>query len=211
VPNHSQEKTALLAQLARQGISSSSVLTVIAAVPRSRFVPRQYRSQAWANRPLPIGRHQTISQPYIVAFMTQELHLAAGDKVLEIGTGSGYQTAILARLAREVYTVERIKPLQQQAKQILQKLNFTNIHFRVGDGSLGWPCHAPYQAILVTAAAKQLPPALVDQLDTNGRLIIPQDGLAQRLMRYTKAPNGLNQENLGPVAFVPLITDPTRV
>ncbi len=188
-------------------ITDPDVLAAIERVPRHRFVPEHLQPYAYDDRPLPIGSGQTISQPYVVALMTQALQLTPESKVLEIGTGSGYQTAILAELAGEVYTVEVREELQARAKRILQELGYQNIHFRVGDGWEGWPEEAPFDAIIVTAAAPEWPQALIAQLAEGGRMVIPvgKEDWSQTLWLVTKIDGNLIKESLGPVRFVPLI------
>jgi protein-L-isoaspartate(D-aspartate) O-methyltransferase len=174
-------------------------------VPRHRFVPAEHRHLAYVDGPLPIGSGQTISQPYIVALMTQLLLLTGEEKVLEVGTGSGYQAAILAELAREVHTMERHSELAERAQSILQELGYQNISVHMGDGSLGLAEFAPYQAIIVTAAAPKPPPALLEQLDEGGRLVIPVGGQwGQMLERWTRRGGRYEHEEFVPVAFVPL-------
>lgn len=183
------------------------VLEALATVPRHRFVPPGYRDRAYENRPLPIGYGQTISQPYIVAVMTDLLHPKPNDRVLEVGTGSGYQAAILSQLVAEVYTMEIIKPLGQQARARLQRLHYDNVQVRLGDGYYGWPDHAPFDAIVVTAAASHVPPPLVRQLKPGGRMVIPVGSpfTVQELVLITKHSDGsLVTRQILPVAFVPL-------
>ena len=160
-------------QIAGRGIQDQRLLEVMRAVPRHCFVPAEYRHLAYADGPLPIGSGQTISQPYIVALMTQALQLSAEDRTLEIGTGSGYQAAILAHLAREVYTIDRHKGLARRAVETLEALGISNVTVQIGDGSLGLPQYAPYQAIIVTAAAPRVPQTLLEQLDDGWRMVIP--------------------------------------
>lgn len=192
-------------QLRRRGINEPRLLQAMLKVPRHRFVPPEHRHLAYVDGPLPIGAGQTISQPYIVALMTQLLLLEGNEKVLEVGTGSGYQAAILAELTREVHTIERHAELAEGAKRILKELGYQNIHVHVGDGSLGLAEFAPYQAILVTAAAPKAPPALLEQLDEGGRLVIPVGGQwGQMLERWTRCGQRYEQEEFVPVAFVPL-------
>lgn len=189
---------------------SARVLEALAAVPRHRFVPPDLLEWAYADRPLPIGRGQTISQPFIVALMTELLDLRPDAVVLEIGTGSGYQTAVLARLARQVYSVERIPALATAAARRLEELGFINVEIRADDGAQGWEEHAPFDGIMVTAAADETPPALVRQLKPGGRLVIPV-GLPQRtqdLRLLHKDENGVvHDRSVLPVVFVPLIRD----
>lgn len=168
-----QQQARLRRQLEARGITDQRVLDVIAATRRDLFVPAEVRHLAYDDNALPIGQGQTISQPFIVALMTQELELTGSERVLEIGTGSGYQTAILAQLARDVVTVERIAELSRPAQSVLADLGYTNIEFRIGDGTLGCPERAPYDGILVTAAAPDVPPPLYDQLVPGGRIVIP--------------------------------------
>ena len=183
------------------------VMQVIGEVPRHEFVRRQNRDEAYENRPLSIGHGQTISQPYIVALMTDLLELQPGDRVFELGTGSGYQAAILAKLAREVYTVEIVAPLGRQAGDVLARLGYGNVHVKVADGYYGWPEHAPFDAIVVTAAASHVPPPLVQQLKPGGRMVIPvgTSFLTQHLMVVEKAKDGsVSTRQILPVRFVPL-------
>lgn len=198
----------LLSELRQQGISHPDVLHAIKTVPREEFVPYSLKNRAYDNSALPIDCQQTISQPYIVALMTQAL-MGAPDrnKVLEIGTGSGYQAAVLATLFDAVYTIERIERLSHQAKEKLDNLGFENIHYKVGDGSLGWEEHAPYDGILVTAATPIPPRNLIDQLVRGGLLVIPLGPLwgTQKLTLIKKTAYGFTEEILEYVRFVPLI------
>ena len=189
-------------QLLPRGIHDEKVIAAMLQVPRHQFVPERLQDEAYADGPLPIGEGQTISQPYIVALMTEAARLKPTDKVLEIGTGSGYQAAILAKIVKEVYTVERIASLSQHAQKTCEALGYTNIHFKIDDGTLGWPEHALYDAILVTAGAPELPQALLEQLAPHGSLIIPVgDTTSQQLLRITHT----TQELIELVRFVPLI------
>jgi len=184
------------------------VIEALAAVPRERFVPPEWADCAYDNRPLPIGHGQTISQPYIVAVMTDLLHLEATDRVLEVGTGCGYQAAILARLAGQVYSIETVPELARDAGERLKALGIANAEVKHGDGYLGWPEHAPFDAIIVTAAAPQLPQALVDQLAPGGRMVIPLGprGGDQELVLLRKEKDGsLDRRSVLPVAFVPMV------
>lgn len=189
---------------------SEATLAIIGKVPRHEFVPDGKKRQAYRNQPLPIGGGQTISQPYIVALMTELAQVQEGDVVLEIGTGSGYQAAVLAELAGEVFTIEIIDWLGQRAAGDLERLGYDNVSVRIGDGYAGWPEHAPFDAILVTAAPEQVPQPLIDQLAVGGRMVIPlgaQDSL-QVLRLLTKEADGvLHVENVIPVRFVPLTRD----
>jgi len=183
------------------------VMAVMGRVPREKFVPGEMRAAAYDNGPLPIGHGQTISQPYIVALMTDLLRLGPDDRVLEIGTGSGYQTAILSCLAKAVYTVELIPELGEIAAERLAGLDYSNIDYRIGNGYEGWPEHAPYDAIIVTAAAPEIPPALIDQLKPGGRLVIPVGWqyMPQELMLIEKdTHNAIHSREILGVAFVPL-------
>jgi protein-L-isoaspartate(D-aspartate) O-methyltransferase len=191
-----------------RGVRDERVLQAMLKVPRHRFVPLYQREMAYEDAPLSIGSGQTISQPYIVALMTEALMLEGNEKVLEIGTGSGYQTAILSLLCRWVYTVERLPELSQRAQEVLSSLGYHNISFKVGDGTLGWKEHAPYQAIMVTAGAPKVPSSLIEQLDVGGRLVIPVGSPShQELLRITKEDDkgNLRRESLGGCIFVRLI------
>lgn len=197
----------LIGQLIRQGIHDERVLAAMANVPREAFVDEAFAHQAWENMALPIGFGQTISQPYIVARMTEQLLIGKPNSVLEIGTGSGYQTAVLAQLVHHVYSVERIKTLQYQAKRRLQRLDLHNVSTRHGDGWAGWPTKAPFDAIIVTAAAQVVPDALVQQLKVGGRLIIPvgETRGEQKLLLIEKNATQVRSEVLEAVRFVPLV------
>lgn len=195
----------LIRRLQEQGISDHAVLDVMRRTPRHLFLDEAMAHRAYENIALPIGHQQTLSQPYIVALMT-ELLLAGGplERVLEIGTGSGYQTAILAQLVERVYSVERIKPLLDKARQRLRDLRLYNVHLRHADGTLGWPEKAPFDGILAAAAPERVPPELLEQLDTGGRLVIPIGHEHQELQVIVKDPEGPRVENVIPVRFVPL-------
>jgi protein-L-isoaspartate(D-aspartate) O-methyltransferase len=193
-------------QLISRGIDDPLVLRAMRKVPRELFVPKNMRDTAYSDNALPIAYGQTISQPYIVALMTQALELKGGEKVLEIGTGSGYQAAVLAEIAGEVYTVERIAPLTDKAKQILTQLGYTNVQFKVHDGTLGWNDQAPYEAIIVTAGAPSIPDPYVEQMVEGGRLVIPVgDRLSQDLIKITKTEGKPVKQDLGGVRFVSLV------
>jgi len=194
-------------QLKGRDITDSRVLAAFARVPRHRFVPERLASLAYGDHPLPIGSEQTISQPYIVALMTQWAELQPGDKVLEIGAGSGYQAAILAELTDQVFTIELLPELAEAAADRLKALGYHQVRVKTGDGYQGWPREAPFAAILVTAAARQVPPALEAQLREGGRLVIPvgPPGLPQTLIRYRKTGGKLTEEARLPVRFVPLV------
>lgn len=189
------------------------VLAAIGRVPRHRFVPEHFRDDAYANRPLPIGHGQSISQPYIVALMTDLLGVGPDAVVLEVGTGCGYQTAVLAELVRQVYSIEIVPPLGVAAKERLQALGYANVDVRVGDGYGGWPEHAPYDGIIVTAAAPEVPPPLVAQLRPGARLVIPLGSpFAQTLTVVTRhADGGTDETSILPVAFVPFTRSPPDV
>lgn len=191
------------------GITDEAVLDAITLTPRELFVPKAFRERAYENSPLPIGLHQTISQPTVVAMMTQALELNDRVKILEIGTGSGYQTAILARLCRRVYTIERHKALLSEAEERFATLGFNNVVTRHGDGSMGWREQAPFSRIIVTAAAIDVPHVLLEQLDVGGIMVVPV-GLEERtqhLLRVRKTEDDIETEDLGLVRFVPLISD----
>lgn len=195
-------------QLEKRDIVDKRVLRVMKQVPREEFVSLGNRKLAYTDQPLPIGENQTISQPYIVALMTQLLELKGGEKILEIGTGSGYQTAILSYLAKEVYSIERHSQLLVEAKMVFKKLGIKNIRIKKGDGAKGWQEKASFEAIIVTAAAKKIPEDLIKQLAEKGRLVIPVDKKhwGQELIRLTKKGKKLKKENFGGCAFVPLVT-----
>lgn len=195
----------LLAQLRAQGITDERLLQAIADVPRERFVDEAFEHKAWDNMALPIGSGQTISQPYMVARMTALLELNPHSSVLEIGTGSGYQTAILAHLVNHVCSVERIKGLQWQAKRRLKQLDLHNISTRHGDGWLGWPARGPFDAIIVTAAPPEIPTALIAQLGEGGRMVLPVGEDHQVLKRLRRHKGELTEEIIEPVRFVPLV------
>jgi protein-L-isoaspartate(D-aspartate) O-methyltransferase len=196
-------------QVRARGVRDRAVLAAMARVPRHQFVPASYQHLAYRDHPLPIGLDQTISQPYIVAYMTEAAAILPGEKVLEIGTGSGYQAAVLAELAREVYTIEILPELATGARSLLRRLGYTNVQVRTGDGYEGWEEHAPFDAILVTAAPDHVPPALVEQLAVNGRMVIPVGGDEQVMRVLTKTAEGVVEEDLLPVRFVPLVRPDT--
>ena len=194
-------------QLAGRGIKDRRVLAAMGRVPRERFVPAESREQAYGDHPIPIGLEQTISQPYIVAFMTEQLGLTPRSRVLEVGTGSGYQAAVLAEIAGDVYTMEIVPQLSLEAEARLRQLGYGRVHTRNADGFFGWPDAAPFDAIIVTAAAGFVPPPLVEQLRPGGRMVIPVGSVygAQNLVLVRKAPDGaITTRTLLPVRFVPL-------
>jgi len=191
-------------QIRARGITQPEVLAAMEQVPRHLFVPEAVRDEAYEDHPLPIDYGQTISQPYIVALMTELLDLKRTDKVLEIGTGSGYHSAVLSRVAAEVYSIEIIEPLGLQARHTLHSLGYDNVHVRIGDGYGGWPEEAPFDAIILTAAPPRLPQPLVEQLKVGGRLVVPVGDFLQDLSLFTKTKNGLERRKIAPVRFVPM-------
>jgi protein-L-isoaspartate(D-aspartate) O-methyltransferase len=193
-------------QIQLRGISDSRVLQAFLKVPRHEFVPQRLRLEAYRDCPLPIGEGQTISQPYMVASMTRAADVQPGDRVLEIGTGSGYQAAILAELGAEVYTVERLSSLSTTAQEVLRELDYTSIHFKIANGTLGWESEAPFAAIVVTAGAPNIPPPLVDQLRLRGKLVVPiEEGLSQVLYVVVKTEGGIEKNRGERCTFVPLV------
>jgi protein-L-isoaspartate(D-aspartate) O-methyltransferase len=203
----SQRRVMVDEQLRRRGISDERVLVAMNQVPRQEFVPPGMQASAYDDGALPIGQGQTISQPYVVAFMAEVAQIKPDEKVLEVGTGSGYAAAVLGLLAREVHSVERIAELAAEAKERLQRLGYANVFTHLSDGTEGLAAHAPYSAIMVPAAAQAPPQPLLDQLDDGGRLVIPigERGGGQRMKRFTRRGSALEAEDLGPFAFVPLI------
>jgi protein-L-isoaspartate(D-aspartate) O-methyltransferase len=193
------------AQLRARDIRDPRVLDAMREVPRHQFVPESERADAYGDFPLPIGYAQTISQPYIVGFMTQALQVGSEHKVLEIGTGSGYQAAILGRLAREVYTIEIVEPLAGRSRALLQQLGFKNVHVRTGNGYLGWPEQAPFDRIMVTAAPPEVPAALIAQLKIGGRMAIPVGTTSQQLRILRRTDEGMDTIDTLPVRFVPMV------
>jgi len=194
----------VMTQIISRGVHDERVLEAMRKVPRERFVREKDLDLAFYDGPLSIGGGQTISQPYIVAYMTEMLKLSKTDRVLEVGTGSGYQTAVLAEVAAEVYSIEIVEDLSDRARGILDELGYDNIHLRVGDGSEGWPEHAPYDAIIVTAAPARVPERLVEQLADGGRMIVPVGIYEQYLRLVTKRGHEVKKENLIGVRFVPM-------
>lgn len=192
-------------QLRPRGIQEERVLAAMGKVPREEFVPLEARFAAYTDQPLPIGYSQTISQPYVVAFMTEQLQLKRDDCVLEIGTGSGYQAAILAELVRDVYTIEIIEPLAKNAEATLKRLGYKNVHVKAGDGYKGWPENAPFDAVIVTCAPDHVPEPLVDQLKEDARMIIPVGGPGEQELYLLEKKNGqLEKRAVLPVRFVPM-------
>ncbi len=200
----------LLLELQRQGITSKPVLAAMAQVPRHRFVPQEHQQRSYENVPLSIGMEQTISQPFIVALMSELAEVTPADRVLVVGTGSGYQDAVLARLVKEVHSIERIVPLAETAIARLQTLGYNNVYVHVGDGYQGLPEKAPFAAIVVTAAAPQVPNALLEQLQIGGRLVIPVGESQQHLRVLVRAAKGVQDVGVVPVQFVPLVRGAPR-
>ncbi len=202
-----EKRKAMVDLIKRRGVKDKRVLSAMLKVPRHLFVPPELVDRAYDDCPLPIGKGQTISQPYIVALMTEALEIDENSRVLEIGTGSGYQAAILAEIAKEVYTVERIPELLERARKVIESLGYDNVFFKVGDGTEGWPEYAPYDAIIVTAASPRIPEPLIEQLKVGGRLVIPVGSeLTQELLKITKiSEDGKTKiESLGGCVFVKL-------
>jgi len=194
------------AQLEARGIKDRKVLDAMIKIPRHELVPENMKAYAYQDEPLPIGKGQTISQPYIVAYMTEVLALNGNERVLEIGTGSGYQAAILAEIVKEVFTIEIVSSLSAKAQKVLERLGYKNIYFKVGDGTWGWEENAPYDAILVTAAPAEVPKTLQDQLKFPGRMIIPVGSTFQELVLIMREKKRFKKKKLLPVRFVPLIS-----
>lgn len=194
-------------QIAARGVRDRATLKAMRAVPRHEFVPEPLRRYAYQDTPLPIGHDQTISQPYIVAFMTEALELKPTDRVLEIGTGSGYQAAVLAHITPEVYSIEIVEPLAKEAASRLKLLGYESIRLRIGDGYQGWPEAAPFDAIIVTAAPEKIPEALLKQLAVGGRMVVPVGRADQVLVRIRRTKDGYKRENLLPVRFVPMVKE----
>jgi protein-L-isoaspartate(D-aspartate) O-methyltransferase len=191
-------------QIVARGVSDARVLEALRKVPRHEFVPGDVQPSAYEDRPLPIGWGQTISQPYVVAAMTELAGVRPGAKVLEIGTGSGYQAAVLAELAGQVYSIEIVDGLGRQAAATLERLGYKNVHLRIGDGYAGWPEAAPFDAILVTAAPPRIPQPLLDQLAVGGRMVIPVGDVYQELLLIKRTATGYDKESVFPVRFVPM-------
>ena len=198
-------------QMVVRGIRDPRVLEALRKVPRHRFVPPEMQALAYQDSPFPIGLGQTISQPYVVAFMTEALELKPSDRVLEIGTGSGYQAAVLSVLAREVYSIEILEQLGKEAEARLKQMGYANVRVRIGNGYNGWPEAAPFDAIIVTAAPSDVPPTLVAQLRPGGRMVVPVGRWFQDLIRLRRTVKGVERESLLPVSFVPMVLDGERV
>ena len=194
-------------QIKNRGVDDARVLEAMGAVPREQFVPTELADRAYDDTPLPIGKGQTISQPYIVAYMTETLGARREHRVLEIGTGSGYQAAVLSRLVRDVYTVEIVPELARQSASVLKRLGYKNVHVRAGDGYAGWPEHAPFDRIIVTAAPERIPQPLIDQLAPGGRLVVPvgPQNAAQWMTIVDKTAQGVTERRTIPVRFVPFV------
>jgi len=193
-------------QIAGRGIKNAKVLDAMGKVPRHFFVPAELRDSAYVDGPLPIGSGQTISQPYIVAYMTEILELSGAERVLEVGTGSGYQTAVLAEIVKDVFTIEVVATLSQRAQDVLKSLGYVNIQFKIGDGTRGWKDFAPYEAIMVTAAPGSVPKVLQEQLQVGGRMIIPIGVDYQELVLVRREEKTFKETRLLPVRFVPLVS-----
>jgi protein-L-isoaspartate(D-aspartate) O-methyltransferase len=206
-----QRQEMIQRQLMTRGINDARVLAAMAKVPREEFVAPESRAASYEDGPLPIGYGQTISQPYVVAFMTEQLRPKPNDRVLEVGTGSGYQAAILAELVSEVYSIEIVEPLAKSAEAILQRLGYKNLHLKIGDGYKGWPEEGPFDAIIVTCAPDKVPQPLVDQLKDDGRMVIPVgDRFAQQLYLLEKKNGQLKQSATLPVRFVPMTSEAAK-
>jgi len=203
-PPDAQRAAMVQEQLRPRDITSAPVLEAMGRVPRHLFVPEGQRAAAYGDHPLPIGHDQTISQPYIVAFMTEALGLRGGETVLEVGTGSGYQAAVLAEIAARVYTIEIVAPLAEEARERLKRLGYRNVEVRAGDGYAGWPEKAPFDAVMVTAAAPRVPEPLKQQLKDGGRLVIPVGDESQELVVLTRTGTAYVEDRVLPVRFVPM-------
>ncbi len=204
-----KRKAMVFEQIEKRGVKDKRVLEVMERVPRHEFVPEKYRAFAYEDSPLPIGEGQTISQPYIVALMTECLNLESEEKILEVGTGSGYQAAILSELAKEVYTIEIVEPLAERAEELLKKLGYRNVKVKCGDGYLGWEEYAPFDGIIVTCAPEHIPQPLIDQLAEGGRMVIPvgETQFPQVLKLVEKREGKVTMRNVIPVRFVPMTGD----
>ena len=203
-PYESARRQMVSRQIEARGIRDEAVLDALREVPRHLFVPESIRRHAYEDRPLPIGLRQTISQPYIVALMTELIRPTADMKVLEVGTGSGYQAAVLGKLTKEVYTIEILPQLAERSSELLERLDYSNIHVRAGDGFDGWPDQAPFDAVVVTAAPKTIPRPLLEQLAVGGRLVIPVGSGSQDLVLVERTEDGFRKQSVTPVRFVPM-------
>lgn len=205
----SAQRRKLIELLKSRGITKTRVLEAMLKVPRHKFVPASHRNLAYQNRALPISHEQTISQPFIVGYMTEAAEIEPGEKVLEIGTGSGYQAAVLAELAKQVYTIEIIPALSDSAQNLLRDMGYKNVQVKTGNGYLGWPEHALFDAIIVTAAPDEVPQALVDQLGVGGKMVVPVGSGLQQMVIITRNESGVLERRTIPVAFVPMVGKPT--
>jgi protein-L-isoaspartate(D-aspartate) O-methyltransferase len=206
--DYAAERRAMVDLIRSRGVSNESVLRAMLKVSRHRFVPTDLRDESYGDHPLPIGSGQTISQPYIVAYMTESAEIKKTMRVLEIGTGSGYQAAILGELAKEVYSIEIVPELGEQAKKLLGDLGYSNVEVRIGNGYLGWPEKAPFDAIIVTAAPDEIPKALVEQLGVGGRMVVPVGSSIQEMVIVTKTKDGVTEKRTMGVRFVPMVSKP---
>jgi protein-L-isoaspartate(D-aspartate) O-methyltransferase len=204
-----KERRKLVEVLKSRGLKKKTVLDALLKVPRHKFVPASHRNLAYEDRALPIAHEQTISQPYIVGYMTEAADIASGDRILEIGTGSGYQAAVLAELAKEVYSIEIVPSLADSSRNLLRELGYKNVQVKTGNGYLGWPEHAPFDAIIVTAAPDEVPQALVDQLAVGGTMVVPVGSQFQEMVIITRSASGVVERRTIPVAFVPMVGKPT--
>ncbi len=209
-PRQREREEMVASQIEARGITNKAVISAMKTVPRHQFIPDQTSKDAYGDFPLPIGFGQTISQPFIVAFMTQALKLHPGDKVLEIGTGSGYQAAILAELGAQVFTIEIVEALATRAKQTLEQLGYHGVHVRAGDGYQGWPEESPFDAIILTAAPKHIPGPLLEQIAMEGHLLLPVGDYPQKLLIIERTEDGYRHTELLPVAFVPMTGEVER-
>lgn len=205
--NFEQERERMVqTQIEARGVRDEKVLKAMREIPRHVFVPENMRAYAYQDEPLPIGEGQTISQPYIVAYMTEVLRLKGDERALEVGTGSGYQAAMLASIVKEVFTIDIVESLSLSAQKVLSSLGYKNIYFKIGDGTLGWKEHAPYDVIMVTAAPDTVPQALKDQLNIPGRMVIPVGSIFQELVLVIRERKKFKEKKLLPVRFVPLVS-----
>ena len=208
VPDYEAERRAMVDLIRSRGVSDSSVLSAMSKVPRHLFVPSDLQKDAYGDHPLPIGSGQTISQPYIVAYMTEAAGITKSERVLEIGTGSGYQAAILGEVAKEVYSIEIVGALGERARAVLGNLGYSNVEVRIGNGYLGWPEKAPFDAIVVTAAPDEIPKALVEQLAVGGKMVVPVGTALQEMVIVSKNKDGVTERRTIPVRFVPMVSKP---